>query len=166
MCSIKTEHIYYADTPLLIKVSMSVNKSNTHSLRSALHTCWHTAALLPAGSASCPKPGLKLLVFLRVSVKCIHMLLRGLRLEGDCFPSDKNHLAPSEEPASQHRTAQNRTAHRSAAPLWHSFSVHRQERRTSHTWVWSNIRALLLNRRVNRFHTLFSEGKRVNTGNK
>lgn len=35
------------------------------------------------------------------------MLLRGPRLEGDCFPSDKNHLAPSEEPA-QDSAAQNR----------------------------------------------------------
>lgn len=76
---------------------MSVNTSSTYSLR-------HTAALLPADSCSCPKPDLKLPVFLRVSVKCIHMVLRGLRLEGDCFPSDKNHLAPSEEPASEHRT--------------------------------------------------------------
>lgn len=44
------------------------------------------------------------------------MLLRGPRLEGDCFPSDKNHLAPSKEPATagpgQQRTEQ---AHRSAA---------------------------------------------------
>lgn len=150
---------------------MSVNKSNTHWHRChTAHTLTHCSPFT-CGLSSCPKPGLKLLVFLRVSVKCIHMLLRGLRLEGDCFPSDKNHLAPSEEPASQHRTAQNRTAHRStsrrsAARLWHGFSVHRQERRTSHTWVWSNIRALLLNRWLNRFHTLFSEGKRVNSGNK
>lgn len=71
--------------------------------------CTHADTLqsfLPAGSALAPEPGLRLPVFLRVSVKCIHMLLRGLRLEGDCFRSDKNHLAPSEEPASQHRTGQ------------------------------------------------------------
>lgn len=130
--------VYCADTPLLIKASMSVNKPNTHSLRChTAHTLTHCSPFT-CGLSSCPEPGLKLPVFLRVSVKCIHMLLRGLRLEGDCFPSDKNHLAPSEEPASQHRTAQNRTAqhiaaHRSAAPPWHSFSVHRRERRTSHT---------------------------------
>lgn len=94
---------------------MSVNKSNTHSLRChTAHTLTHCSPFT-CGLSSCPKPSLKLPVFLRVSVKCIHMLLRGLRLEGDCFASDKNHLAPSEESAWQHRTAQNRTAHRSAA---------------------------------------------------
>lgn len=151
---------------------MSVNKSNTHSLRChTAHTLTHCSPFT-CGLSSCPKPSLKLPVFLRVSVKCIHMLLRGLRLEGDCFASDKNHLAPSEESAWQHRTAQHRieqhiAAQRCTARPWHSFSVYTvQERRTSHTWVWSNIRALLLNHRVNRFHTLFSEVKRVNTGNK
>ncbi|KAK5850473.1 hypothetical protein PBY51_001353 [Eleginops maclovinus] len=45
------------------------------------------------------------------------MLLRGLRLEGDCFPSDKNHLAPSEEPASQRRTELKQAQHSIAASL-------------------------------------------------
>lgn len=52
------------------------------------------------------------------------MLLRGLRLEGDCFPSDKNHLAPSEEPASQRRTEQRSTSQRGAAPLSGTASVY------------------------------------------
>lgn len=57
---------------------------------------WHTAAFFfsPVGSVSAPKLALRLPVFLCVSVKCIHRLLRGLRLEGDCFRSDKNRLAP------------------------------------------------------------------------
>lgn len=99
MFSIKTEkYILCRPTPH-VKVSISVNKSNTHSLR------WHIAHTLTHNSlficrlSSYPKSSLELPVFLRVSVKCIHMFLRGLRLEGDCFCSDKNHLAPSEEPA-------------------------------------------------------------------
>lgn len=75
---------------------MSVNKSNTHS--QGCHTAHALTHCSPftCGLSSRPKPALRLPVFLRVSVKCIHMLLRGPRLEGDCFPSDKNHLAPSE----------------------------------------------------------------------
>lgn len=49
---------------------------------------------VPAGLVSAPKLDLGLPVFLRVTVKCIHRLLRGPRLEGDCFRSDKNRLAP------------------------------------------------------------------------
>lgn len=75
---------------------MSVNKSNTHSRRChTAHTLTHCSPFT-CRLSSRPKPALRLPVFLRVSVKCIHMLLRGPRLEGDCFPSDKNHLAPSE----------------------------------------------------------------------
>lgn len=38
------------------------------------------------------------------------MLLGGPRLEGVCFPSDKNHLAPSEESAPQHVAEKRSTA--------------------------------------------------------
>lgn len=87
-----------------MQTHLSVHKG-IHECEQVQHTlarmprCTHADTLqpfLPAGSALAPSPALGLPVFLRVSVKCIHMLLRGPRLERDCFPSDKNHLAPSE----------------------------------------------------------------------
>lgn len=97
------------------------------------------------------------------------MLLRGLRLEGDCFRSDKNHLAPSEEPASQHRTGQHRIEQH-IAELRSMALAPRQctqagEEDEPHVGL-RQYQTLLLNHQANRFQTLFSEGKRVNTENK
>lgn len=132
--------------------------THTHS-DAALHTRWHTAALFTCGLSSCPKPALKLPVFLRVSVKCVHMLLRGLRLEGDCFPSDKNHLAPSEEPAIA-GTGQHRMEQHIAAALWHGVSVHRQERRTSIRGSEAISGLCYLTARLIAFILYFQKGKR------
>lgn len=143
-CKVSTQHYgsaqkYYADTLLFI-LYLRVRTSPAHTLAQMPHRT-HADTLqsfLPAGSAlGPPEPALGLPVFLPVSVKCIHMLLRGPRLEGGCFPSDKNHLAPSEESASRRSGAQWKgTVSESAErPLCHGLSVHRQERRTSHTWV-------------------------------
>lgn len=75
-------------------------------------------------------------VFLRVSVKCIHMLLRGLRLERDCFPSDKNHLAPKRG-SRQSQQAQDGTAEDGAFGT----SLHWQS--VEDVWVPSRARAPL-----------------------
>lgn len=145
---------------------MSANKSKTHSLRRrAAHTQTHTqthsspfffffylqAQRLP------PSLALRLPVFLRVSVKCIHMLLRGPRLERDCFPSDKNHLAPSEEPANRrHRTVENGGERISDAGKASVYTGQREE----DARVRSRIRAPLLNPLLNSFPILFQEGTR------
>lgn len=110
-----------------IQVSLSVNKSNTHFQRChSAHTLTHCSPVT-CRLSSRPKPALGLPVFLRVSVKCIHMLLRELRLERDCFRSDKNHLAPSKEPASE-SLGQHRTVEHIAARPWHHDRVHRLPR--------------------------------------
>lgn len=75
-------------------------------------------------------------VFLRVSVKCIHMLLRGLRLERDCFPSDKNHLAP-EGGSRQSQQAQDGTAEDGA------FGTSLYWQSVEDAWVPSSARAPL-----------------------
>lgn len=90
-----------------------------------------THPLLPPQASQLGLP-----VFLRVSVKCIHMLLRGLRLERDCFPSDKNHLAP-EGGSRQSQRAQDGTAEDGAFGT----SLHWQS--VEDAWVPSSARAPL-----------------------
>lgn len=64
------------------------------------------------------------------------MLLRGLRLERDCFPSDKNHLAP-EGGSRQSQRAQDRTSEDGAFGT----SLHWQS--VEDAWVPSSARAPL-----------------------
>lgn len=95
----------------------------------------------PVGSVSAPKLALRLPVFLCVSVKCIHRLLRGLRLEGDCFRSDKNRLAPKRGAGIVGAGClRNRHAHCSAA-LERRQCVHADEK-DRHWGVCRNTQAL------------------------
>lgn len=89
-------------------------------------------------------------------------------MEGDCFPSDKNHLAPSEEPASRNRTAQeqNGTAHRSRAPFSGTASVLTARRGGEATRGSKAISGFYLTAGLMGFVLYFHKEKKVNTGNK